>query len=67
MRLDLREKLRKRHDECMKRKYADCLHQHGHKDGEDCYCFGVMGGSSFTDFLDEGCIKCPYLKVLVSE
>lgn len=55
------EKIRDRLDEIRKRKYANCFQ--AHRKGKNDYCFGIIGGTASTDYLDEGCIDCPYLKI----
>ena len=55
------EKIRNHLDEIRKRKYADCFQVH--QKGEEDYCSGIIGGTAATEYLDEGCINCPYLKI----
>ena len=59
---ELVDRIRKMHKETMEKKYRKCYEQHN---GKDNVCKGICGGTEATDFLDEGCIDCPYLKVIL--
>ena len=54
-------KLREKHRKTLEERYRKCFDEHGKND----VCHGMIGGTSMTDFLDEGCIDCPYLELIV--
>ena len=57
----LLNKIKEEYRKCMEEKYRKCFEKHG----EDDVCNGVIGGSLATDFLNEDCIDCPYLKLII--
>lgn len=57
----LLNKIREEHRKRMEEKYLKCFKEHGEGD----ICNGIIGGSLATDFLNEGCIDCPYLKLII--
>ena len=63
MKKSLLKMIMDRLEEAKKIKYYECFQAH-QKDDKG-YCYGLAGGTASTDFLNEVCIDCPYLMILL--
>jgi hypothetical protein len=42
----------------------ECFEMYKSTDGK---CYGVVGGTRYTDYLSEYCVDCPYHTMIVKE